>query len=238
MKQLEKMTDDFRRHCLARGLVDKTSGLYARRVQKYFELNDIRSPKEIFMPTQHDYHESLERLNLFLRAENHYTETTVNQYFCALDRFFSWQIYLGNTEINPVPFYRKNCIYYYKKSMPKQAYVPSLDEMRQFLKSIDDEMIRQMLIICCKTMMRKDELLSVRVNDVSPKHKMLMIKNHPKRQNRMVFLDDETMNAYRTVMEIRGSDQNPYLFLKKPGQPYTRTQTGIKVVCIRVKKTK
>lgn len=223
MQAIEMTVRDFRRHCVARGLVDKTSAMYSSHILKYCELNDITTADEIFMPSQRDYHESLERLNLYLRAENHLSETTVNEYFCALDRFFSWQIYLGNTEINPVPFFRKNCIYYYKKSMPRQSYVPSLDEMRRFLKFVDDDMIRQMLIICCKTMMRKDELLSVRISDINPQHGMMMIKDHPKRQNRIAFLDEEALEAYRIAMEIRGSDRNPHLFMKKHGHPYTRT---------------
>lgn len=222
MQTIASTVTDFRRHCVARGLVDKTSAMYASHVMKYCELNDITDPQDIFYESQREYHDPLERLNLWLRHENHRSENTVNEYFCALDRFFSWQVYLGNTEINPVPFFRQNCIYYYKKRMPQQAYVPSLDEMRDFLEMIDNEMLRSMLIICCKTMMRKDELLSVRVDDIREKHRILMVKDHPKRQNRVVFLDDEAIDAVNTAKELRGSDRNPYLFIRSPGRPYNR----------------
>lgn len=222
MKTLDQIINDFRRHCIARGLVTKTALMYASHIRKYCELNEITTPEDLFRDSQREYHDPLETLNVWLRSQNNRSENTVNEYFCALDRFYSWQIYLGNTEINPVPFFRKNCIYYYKRRMSAQAYVPTLEEMSRFLEFIDDDMIRAMLIICCKTMMRKDELLSVRIGDISRKHRILMIKDHPKRQNRIVFLDDEAMQAVDDALSARGPDKNPYLFMKSPGHPYNR----------------
>lgn len=227
MSDLIKAIGDFERHCVARGLVRKTAATYASHVRKYCELNEIQSLDDFFRETQRDYHEPLETLSIWLRAENDRSENTVNEYYCALDRFFSWQIYLGTTNINPVPFFRQNCIYFYKRRMPKQAYVPELDEMIEFLDFVDNPIIKSMLVIGCKAMLRKDELLSVRVSDIDLKHRLLMVKEHPKRQNCMVFLDDEAISAVKTAIKSRGRDSNPYLFIKTPGHPYNRNNSRI-----------
>lgn len=219
--KLDQTLMDYRRHLVARGLSVKTTKQYVKHLEFFFELNGLTSMDQIVFNTQTAYHEYLETLMTNLRGKD-LSKSAINGYLCALDRFFSWQIYMNGLTVNPIPFYRDNCVYFYKQKPPKQAYVPTMTEMVRFLDSIDNETIRAMVAIGCKTMLRKDEILTTKIKNIDLDRRTLIVTDHAKRSNCLVFLDGECVRLIRELLEER-RDTCPYLFCRKPGQPYQRT---------------
>lgn len=213
--------DEFERFCRGRGLSQKTAAQYRSHVKTFFDVNEFTSVSDFNFGRQKDYQQALENLTDEIRGCRNLSKTAVNGYFCALDTFFSWCIYNETLSINPIPFFRQMNVYYYKTPEPKQAYVPTLTEMRAFLETIDDDTIRAMLIIGSKTMMRKNEILTTRCRNINLDKRILIITEHSKRSNCMVFLDDESAEIISDLFR-RKTGNSQFLFTTPKDRPYQR----------------
>lgn len=178
----------------------KTVKMYSVHVRTFLDLNEIKSLESLNKSDYLDYHPYLDRFTHYIRIEKKLSQKSINSYFCALDAFFDYLVYYRYVKINPVPLYRKRFIRYYKPEEPEQSYVPNINEMIEFLESINDLPLLASLVLGSKCMLRRNEMLTLKYSSVDVKRKIIVIEKHKKRNNNIVFFDDEVKNILKKVL--------------------------------------
>lgn len=136
--EISKILINFEKDCISKCLEPKTARMYRSNSKKFLEINEIDDVNELNVSDTLDYHTFLEKYHNYIHYEKRLSQKSINQHYCSLDSFFDFLIYFRYVKINPIPFWRKRFVNFYKPEEPRQAYVPKIEEMREFLISVDD----------------------------------------------------------------------------------------------------
>ena len=140
----------------------------------------------------------------YVRFDRHVKEKTVENYFSAVSAFYDYLIFEELLQMNPVSPFRRR----YLRSYKDDANDPGrklliVEEMSILVNSILDPRDRAIAVLFAKTGIRRNELLSLDIDDVNWFEYSITLKQTPKRSNRVVFFDDECAIVLKRWLKVR-----------------------------------
>jgi len=141
--------------------------------------------------------------------KKHNTSRTIRSRLNALSSFYEFLIFEGVRKENPVREVRTRYLSQYKTDSECHTHkLISVEEMALLINTLIDIRDKTMFLVLAKTGVRRGELLSMEVQDISWKDQSITLKAKKKRSNRVVFFDEETAYYLKRWLEIRES-RNP-----------------------------
>lgn len=140
----------------------------------------------------------------YLREERKNSSKTVMNVFNSLSTFYEFLVYSHIIERNPIPPIRKRFLRPYKKDgLRVEARILSVEEMAHLLSAVFSPRDRAMLMLLAKTGIRRNELITLDIDDADIVAGKITLKPTPKRSNRVVFFDGECSLILRKWLDIR-----------------------------------
>jgi integrase/recombinase XerD len=194
-----KLIDSFCEDCRLRGLTDETTRRYRSSLLIFAEYMSRHSREMLDTDLQ-----SLKAFLQYVKDGRHAKHKTAENFFSAISAFFDYLVFEGIASSNIVLPFRKRYLRRYKDDFDdSQRKLLTLEEMSRYVSSILDPRDRAIALLFAKTGVRRNELLSLDVDDVNWKDYSIRLKPHPKRSNRTVFFDDECAIALRRWLTVR-----------------------------------
>lgn len=189
--------------CEARGLTKHTIQTYRSNVKTF--LSAFSEPDKA----------SLEELRTFLGdlRSRGLDGSTLKGYFAAISALYNYLIFEGLHNSNPVPSFRKRYLSRLKlqHNGENTRQLISIQDMQFMLSAAPGILERALLLTLAKTGMRRGELLSLRIDDIDLRRRVIRIPAKAKRSNRLVFMDDELERALREYISWRPRDKREKL---------------------------
>jgi len=145
-----------------------------------------------------------------LRAKGLKTASMRNN-FSALKNWYDFLIESGQLDHNPIPAIQKKYLKEFKDH-PGRRQLISVEDAAKMVRATIDTRDRAILLVFLKTGIRRGELISLDVEDVSLEGLSITLKETAKRSNRIVFFDEECKRPLSRWLEV---SQARY---KKPGE--------------------
>ena len=197
----EKLIDQFLKDCKLRGMTDGS-------VRSY------NSPLKIFSIFLNGKKISLLDMNRlilreyvdYLRNSKKLSQKTIENHFSAISSFYEYLVYEQIVEKNIVLDIRKRYLRRYKKNSAsgETRKLISVEEMTVLIDSILDTRDKAIAVLFAKTGIRREELVTIDVDDINWGDNSITLKPSAKRSNRIVFFDGECALVLRRWMRIRG----------------------------------
>ncbi len=150
-----------------------------------------------------------------------YAYNTFLQYFAALSGFCDYLVWEKIAQTNQVLLFRKRYVRQFKKQETPERKLISVTEMAMLINSALDPRDRAILMLLAKTGIRRGELISLDIDEISWLDQSIRLKPHPKRSNCTVFFDDETARVLKRWMKARshyeGAQECKALFMNERG---------------------
>lgn len=157
-----------------------------------------------------------------------YRRSSLSAIFISLGAWFEYLVESGKLSSNPIPPIQKRYLRSYKDEI-RQRRLISVEDAANMVRATIDTRDRAILLVFFKTGIRRNELMTLDLEDLDLQGMSLTLKPTAKRSNRVVFFDDETRRALARWLKSRemrfqkGAQQA--LFISSKG---TRLQaTGI-----------
>jgi len=163
----------------------------------------------------------------YLREERKVKAKTVQYYFTALNALYKFLLWERLITHNHIPEIIERYVRKYKKhDPPVERQILSVEQMAALMHSILNPRDRAVVMLLAKTGIRRDELVSLDVDDVDRTNMSIRLKEHRKRTNHTVFFDDEanrTLNAWLVAREEAGHPpESGPLFINQMGNRLQR----------------
>jgi len=140
----------------------------------------------------------------YLREEKQVKGKTVHYYFTALNALYKYLLWERMIQYNPVPEVSERYVRKYKKhDPPATRQLISIEQMAGFVHSIFNTRDRAVITLLAKTGIRRDELVTLDIDDIDRGNLTIRLKNHRKRTNHQVFFDDEANRVLGEWLEER-----------------------------------
>ena len=196
----EKLINQFLEDCKLRGMTDGTMRSYKSSL-KIFSI--FLNGKKISLL-------DMNRLILreyvdYLRNCKKLSQKTIENNFSAISSFFEYLVYEQIVEKNIVLDIRKRYLRRYKKNSTsgETRKLISVEEMTILINSILDTRDKAIAVLFAKTGIRREELVTIDVEDINWGDNSITLKPSAKRSNRIVFFDGECALVLRRWMQIR-----------------------------------
>jgi integrase/recombinase XerD len=208
------LIESFRLDCETRGLSKSTCETYVPYVKSLSDFlnGNLKKagPKDLIAYLR------------YLRLERGLKQTSIERIFSSLSTFYDYLEQEGRISNNPVRAMRKRYLRAYKKSDESQMRrIITIEEAAKLVNSILDPRDRAIVILLLKTGIRRNELVSLDVEDVDLKEKTIRLKPAAKRSNRIVYIDSEAVEVLSRWLRHRISKDrlsSPALFLSQWGR--------------------
>lgn len=149
------------------------------------------------------------------------SQKTQEMYFTAISSFFEYLVYESYVDINPVNSVRKRYLRRYKDNDDGQARkLISVEEMAKLINSTLDIRDKAIITLLAKTGIRRNELITLDVDDIDWIEQSIRLKPTAKRTNRTVFFDDEAaiiLHRWVRSRDTRNEKDSKALFLNNQG---------------------
>ena len=156
-----------------------------------------------------------------LRKSGKRTKTIAN-HLAALASFYEYLVYAEIIKTNPVNAVKKRYATAYKNDGEKQNHkLISLIDSARLVDSAIDIRDRALILLLLKTGIRKNELISIDLEDIDWQNQSILLKPKKKRTNRVVFFDNETAEVlirWMAARESRIRKKSNALFLTAQGR--------------------
>jgi integrase/recombinase XerD len=140
----------------------------------------------------------------YLRLERNVSHKTLENYFTVLSSLFEYLAYEGYVEINPVLPVRKRYLRRYKENDEGQMRrLISVEEMAKLINSTMDIRGKTIITVLAKTGIRRNELVTLDIDDIDWVEQRIRLKPAHKRTNRIVFFDDEAAVILHRWLKVR-----------------------------------
>jgi integrase/recombinase XerD len=211
-----ELIEQYRGDCEIRGMALETTRRYQSSLKifnQYLEDNGL----DIL---------NLDRIGLrsfleYLRKVRKISQKTVENYFTAISGLYEFLEYEGYVDKNPVQSVRKRYVRRYKDNNEGQMrQLISVEEMEHLINSTLDIRDKAIITLLAKTGIRRNELITLDVNDIDWVEQSIRLKPTPKRTNRIVFFDDETafmLKKWLRAREARNGGGSKALFTNNRG---------------------
>jgi integrase/recombinase XerD len=137
----------------------------------------------------------------YLRAKGLKRSSLANN-FSALSNWFDFLVESGKLDINPIPSLKKRYLQTYKDEI-RQRQLISVDQATKMVRATIDTRDRAVLLLLLKTGIRRNELVTLDLEDVDLPGQKLTLKPTGKRSNRIVFFDDEAARSLARWISAR-----------------------------------
>jgi integrase/recombinase XerD len=162
----------------------------------------------------------------YLRLERSVSHKTLENYFTVLSSLYEYLAYEGYVDMNPVLPVRKRYLKRYKDNDEGQMRkLISVEEMTRLINSTMDIRDKTMITLLAKTGIRRNELVSLDVDDIDWVEQSIRLKPANKRTNRIIFFDDETavvLHRWLRVRKARKVKDKAALFISEWGTRINR----------------
>jgi integrase/recombinase XerD len=213
----------FLKDCHIRGLTQRTIDTYASDLKIFFN-HVTRSALEVDLS-------ELRRFLTWLRDKRDLADSTISTYYSALHSVYEYLEFEGYVEKNPVPRFRRRYLAFLKKnsrgsSGNSERQLISIDDMRRLINSILDPRDKAVVTLLAKTGIRRQELVNIDIEDIDWVEQSITLKPTAKRNNRLVFFDDECTRILRRWLQSRDNwhveDKVRALFVNEQGERLNR----------------
>lgn len=210
---VEQLIMAFEKDCLVRGYASRTVESYVGHVRVYLESFSFDSGFDEFRD-----------FLVYIRDRQGFTLATVNHYFSSLSVFYDYLEFEGMVDRNEVPRFRKRYLRNYKKMhVPEPKQLITVEQMAQLVDAPERLGYKAMIIFLAKTGIRRNELITLDIEDVSFDDNTALLKPTAKRSNRVVFFDDECKAFLGAYLQSR-ADVDSALFVGRQGRRIRRNQ--------------
>ena len=154
----------------------------------------------------------------YLRA-NGLRKTTLVRNFSCLSVWFAYLVKTGHLAQNPIPEIQNEYLKSFKREVRRRQLI-SVPEAAKMVASTIDTRNRAILLLLFKTGIRRNELVTLDIDDVDLEEQVITLKPTGKRSNRTVFIDDEAVRALARWLksrELRYKKDQKALFLSNKG---------------------
>lgn len=156
------------------------------------------------------------------------TDATIRRDLSFLGSIFTAAIRRGWVETSPVTAFNKRAL---KESRPRIRFV-SRDEFAR-LYDAACETLKPILVLAVETGMRKEELLSLRLEQIDLPRREVHLELTKTGSPRRVPLSVTAADTIRALLERRGRPATPFLFCKSDGGRIGDPKKGFKAACRR-----
>jgi integrase/recombinase XerD len=140
----------------------------------------------------------------YLREERKNSQKTIMNVFNSLSTFYEFLIYNKIVKQNPIHPVRKRFVRTYKKDpMRETKQLLSVEEMAHLISIVFNPRDRAVLMLLAKTGIRRNELITLDLDDIDIIEGKITLKPTAKRSNRIVFFDGECSIVLRKWLDIR-----------------------------------
>ena len=195
------MLDEFKADCETRDMSHSSMLSYLSAVRLFMIFMDKRN-KSVMDVDKVDLRDYVDHL----KGERKVTYKTMSYNFSGLSSFYGWLVYEDRMEENPVTPVRDRYLKRYKGGAGLQAEgrkLITVEEMAKLVKSIVSAKNRAVVLTLAKTGIRRNELITLDIEDVDFEKMSIKLKPTAKRTNRLVFFDEETKRILLDWMNMR-----------------------------------
>jgi integrase/recombinase XerD len=154
--------------------------------------------------------DSLKQVLSYLRNKRDVGWKTQKHYFSDLSSFYDYLTYEGKAKGNPVPPFRKRYLNSYKNGeSASQRKLISVEEMGQLINSSLSIRDKALMTVLAKTGVRRNELITIDLDDVDFPLGRIKLKLKKKRSNLYVYFDDECAVLLSRWLRVRDQYANP-----------------------------
>ena len=154
----------------------------------------------------------------YLRARG-LRKITLARNFSYLSVWFAYLVKTGQPSHNPIPPIQGEYLKDFKREIRRRQLI-SVPEAAKMVASTIDTRKRAILLLLFKTGIRRNELVTLDIDDVDLEKQVVTLKPTGKRSNRTVFFDDEAGHAlarWIKSLDLRNKKNQKALFLNKNG---------------------
>lgn len=146
-------------------------------------------------------------------------KSTIKTYFSSLNAYYDFLEFNGLIENNPVTRFRRRYLRHVKKDNgpENQRQLISIRSMAKMVYTTDDLMHRAVIMTLAKTGLRKNELITLDQDDLDMSTGTIYLKPTAKRTNRIVFIDNETIDLIQHYLDHQVCVKSKALFMSKHG---------------------
>ena len=221
---MDRMTmEDFAKDLSLRGIskVTRDTNIWAiKRYIKWASLEGIEPEKGC--------KEDVLSYLAYLRSKSLKRQTLANN-FSALSNWFDFLVEAGELEINPIPPLKKRYLQAYKDDY-QQRQIITVDQAKKMVRATIDTRDRAILLLLLKTGIRRNELITLDLEDVDMLGQKITLKPTGKRSNRIVFFDHEAARSLARWISARETRYikrgEKALFISVNGTRLQRTAVG------------
>jgi len=197
--EMDRLIQDFVKDCALRGMSPRSIPHYGY-IPKVFK-NYLEGKGTNFQDVDKDH---LRGFIEYLRIEKGAAGKTVENYFAVLSTFYDYLAFEGLVPSNPVlPIRRRYLRRYKDNGSTQERQLISVEDMARLINSEMDIRNKAIITLLAKTGIRRNELITLDVQDVDLVEMRIKLKPTAKRTNRIVFFDAETAFLIRRWLNIR-----------------------------------
>jgi integrase/recombinase XerD len=140
----------------------------------------------------------------YLRVDKGAAAKTVENYFSVLSTFYDYLTFEGVVPFNPVLPVRRRYLRRYKDNgSTQERQLISVEDMARLINSEMNIRNKAIITMLAKTGIRRNELVTLDIEDVDLVEMKIRLKPTAKRSNRTVFFDAETAFVLRRWLKLR-----------------------------------
>lgn len=188
--------DAFRQDMRLRDLADSTVARNIGNTQRYIQWAEERN-----IAPEQGHREDLLAYLADLRVRGH-RRSSLSAIFISLGSWFEYLVESGKLPSNPIPAIQKRYLRSSKDEI-RQRQLISVEDAAKMVRATIDTRDRAILLVFLKTGIKRDELMTLDLDDLDLQGMSLTLKPTAKRSNRIVFFDDETRRALARWLKSR-----------------------------------
>lgn len=196
---MDRLIQDFVKDCALRGMSPRSIPHYGY-ITKIFKIY-LEGKGAKFQDVDKDH---LRGFIEYLKIEKGVAGKTVENYFAVLSTFYDYLTFEGLASSNPVlPIRRRYLRRYKDNGSTQERKLISVEEMAQIINSEMDIRNKAIITLFAKTGIRRNELITLDVDDIDLVEMRIRLKPTAKRTNRIVFYDAEAAFILRRWLRAR-----------------------------------
>lgn len=203
--QDEELLEEYLQDAKVQGLTEKTLTTYRSDLENFLEWLDC-GLRDVGRHELRDFLSHLRNERTARDGSTGLAQSTLNTYFSAINSCYKFLEWEGYIEENPVPAFRDRYMESGRTSSQSERQLISVEEMSGMIKTTLEPRDRAVLLVLAKTGIRRNELVSIDVEDIDWDEQSITLEPTPKRTNTTVFFDRECAAALRRWMDTRSND--------------------------------
>jgi integrase/recombinase XerD len=158
-----------------------------------------------------------------LREGRNLSHSTIENQLSTVSSFFEYLVYVHVIETNIALPVRKRYLRSYKSDGSGDAHERKLittEQLKMLVDSILSPRDKAVVMLLAKTGIRREELVTIDLQDIDLQQLKIVLKPKHKRSNRKVFFDEECARVLQDWLAVRGRyarDGVPALFVTEAG---------------------